>query len=53
MGFIYILNILLDFIKNNLKPIIRYNLKSTNNTFIPTEVYNIPIIRQSVKDADC
>ena len=46
-------NLLLDFIKNNLKPIIRYNLKSTNNTFIPTEVYNIPIIRQSVKDADC
>lgn len=45
--------ILLDFISNNLKPIIRYNMKLVNNTFIPSELYNIPILHQKVKDADC
>lgn len=60
-------NILLDFISNNLKPLIRYNMKLVNNTFIPfpggrsprdrpegtSEFYNIPILHQKVKDADC
>lgn len=28
-------NMLLDFISSNLRPNLRYNMKLTNNTFIP------------------
>lgn len=46
-------NLLLEFISNHLKPIIRYNMQLSLNTFIPIKTYMIPILRQKVEDADC
>ena len=45
--------LLLDFIVDHLNPIIRYNLEFNENTYTPIKMYNIPILRQKVEDADC
>ena len=44
--------LLLEFIVNHLNPIIRYNLEFNENTYTPIKMYNIPILRQKVEDAD-
>lgn len=46
-------NLLFDFFNTQLKPIIRYNMKSSLTTIIPIKSYNIPILYQKLDNADC
>ena len=46
-------NLLLEFISNHLKPIIRYNMQLSHNIFVPIKDYKIPILRHKVENADC
>ncbi len=46
-------NLLFDFFNTQLKPIIRYNMKSSLTTIIPIKSSNIPILYQKLDNADC